>query len=227
MASRRWCQSVPTSARSAVTKSGFDASAATTGPLRVFELLDDVEDHLPLASGQVQALVGDRADRLVLEDTHRVFVEQGRLPGRVEKVRGVHAEDVSEGNHLVHGGVGEVSGPELLDVFLAEVTKAHARHLGVGERQARLLVSDHVEQTVRSVGDAAIPAQVLQRCSRAEIRRLLEPQLRRETHDLRFGPQLLEPGVFDTPPLSARISARSASGAFTSARRALVEYTIP
>src|ERR671911_1660689 len=108
MASRQWCQKVPISPRSAATKPRFGALAFTVSPLRVFELLNDVQDHLPLASRQVQALVCDRADRLVLEDTHCLFIEQGGFPRRIEEIRRVHAEDICQSNHLTHGRIGEL-----------------------------------------------------------------------------------------------------------------------
>ena len=85
------------------------------------------------------------AYRLVLEDAHRIRVQQGRLPGRVEEIRWVHAEDVRQGDHLVHGGIGEFSRPDLFDVFLAQVPQAHACYFGVGERGTRFFVSDDVK----------------------------------------------------------------------------------
>src|SRR5918995_202156 len=101
--SRRWRQGLPNSLRSALTKPRSGTSTFTLGPLSILELLNDVQDHLPLASRQVQALVCERADRLVLEDTHCLFIEQGGFPRRIEEIRRVHAEDIREGNNLVHG----------------------------------------------------------------------------------------------------------------------------
>src|SRR5215210_3506795 len=104
--SRSWRQGLPNSFHNTLPKPRLGTSAFTVSLLRFLELLNDVQDHLPLASRQVQALVCDRADRLVLEDTHCLLIEQGGLPRGIEEIRRVHAENICQGNYLIHGRIG-------------------------------------------------------------------------------------------------------------------------
>src|SRR5215203_1366555 len=115
----------------------------------------------------MQALVGYGAYRLVPEDAHRFFIQKRRLSHRIEEVSRMHAEHFRQGNHLLHGRVSKFSCPDLLDMFLTQVSQAHASR------------------------------DMVDRSPNLEVGTLLEPQFRREVHDFGDGLQFLETGVLD------------------------------
>src|SRR5919199_4423150 len=86
--------------RTGPVRSRFGTSTLIVDRVCVLELPDDTEDHLPLTTGQVQALVGYGAYGLVPKDAHRFFVKDRRPSRRIEEVGRMHAEHFSQGNDL-------------------------------------------------------------------------------------------------------------------------------
>src|SRR5829696_2974711 len=109
----------------------------------------------------------------------------------------MHAERLRQGKHLIQGRVGLFSCPDLLDVFLGQVSQAYSGYLGVRVGSSRRLVLYGVEELVRLFGDANVPGQGDDGCPVLEAKTLLKPQFRRKSHNLGYGFQLLETRVFD------------------------------
>src|SRR5215211_746062 len=145
-------------------RSLLGTSTFIIGLARALELPDDTEDHLSLATGQVQALVGYGAHGLVPEDAHRLLVQNRRLSRRVEEVRRMHAERFCQGDHLFHGRVGQPSCPDLLDLFLGQIPQAHAGYLGVSVGFPRRLVLYDVEEPAGLFGDALVSRRRVNGC---------------------------------------------------------------
>src|SRR5215212_8356701 len=157
----------------------------------------------------MQALVGYGAYRLVPEDAHRFFIQKRRLSRRIEEVSRMHAEHFRQGNHLLHGRVGQFSCPDLLDVFLTQVSQAHTGHFGVRVGFPRRVVLYDFEESVRLFGEAHVSRDMVDGSPGPEVGTLLEPQFRREVHDLGYGLQFLESGVLDpTLPQVGDVRAR-------------------
>src|SRR5215210_5130109 len=183
--------------RKGPVRSRFGTSTLIVDHACALELPDDTQDHLPLAPGQVQALVGYGAYRLVPEDAHRFFIQERRLSRRIEEVSGMHAEHFRQRNHLLHGRVCQSSCSDLLDVFLAQISQTHAGHFGVRVGFSRRVVLYDFEEAVRLFGEAHMSRSRVDRSSGPEVRTLLEPQFRRKIHDLGYGFQFLEARVLD------------------------------
>src|SRR5919112_197163 len=145
----------------------------------------------------MQALVGYGANRLVPEDAHRFFIQKRRLSRRIEEISRMYAEHFRQGNHLLHGRIGQFSCPDLLDVLFTQVSQAHARHFGVRVGFSRLVVLYGFEEAVRLFGEAHVSRDVVDRSPGPEVGALLEPQFRGEVHDLGYGLQFFEAGVLD------------------------------
>src|SRR5215208_2032342 len=183
--------------RKGPVRSRFGTSTLIVDHACALELPDDTQDHLPLAPGQVQALVGYGAYRLVPEDAHRFFIQERRLSHRIEEVSRMHAEHFRQGNHLLHGRVSKFSCPDLLDMFLTQVSQAHAGHFGIRIGFSRRVVLYDFEEAVRLFGEAHVSRDMVDRSPNLEVGTLLEPQFRREVHDFGDGLQFLETGVLD------------------------------
>src|SRR5919107_2192407 len=195
---RRGRQKPVNLSRKGPASSRFGASTFNVDLVCVLELPDDTEDHLFLTAGQVQALVCYGAYSFVPKDAHRFLIQKWQFSRRIEEVRGMHAEHLRQGNHLFHGRIGQFPFPDLLDVFLGQVSQAQARHFSVGIRSTGRLVLYEIEEPVGLLSDAQVSRHGVDRQPIPEAWTLLEPQLRREVHDLGYGFQLLETRVFDS-----------------------------
>ena len=87
-----------------------------------------------------------RANGFVSKYLHRLCIEERRGLCPIEKVGGLHAEDVRESRYLVDGWIGQRTGSDRPNVVLAEAAETQACHVCVRVGSAVRLATEHLHK---------------------------------------------------------------------------------